>query len=995
MSEERLKPVNGEAARERDSAYRMLFDTMAQGVVYQDASGAITSANPAAERILGLSLDQMRGRTSMDPRWRSIHEDGTDFPGATHPSMVALKTGREVHDVIMGVRRPGEDRPVWIRIHAMPLFRPGETSAWQVYTTFEDITELRAIQEALLKSRAELEQRVTDRTAELASLRQVATAVSRDLRLAEMIRASLAVIVRTTDADLAMLFLREGDRIVFQQVCQREGLPPHRSPASRQVGECLCGLAARGEPVYVDDIATDGRCGYPECRQAGMTAFAAVPLRTGADVLGVLCVASVKPRAFRRQAEFLETLARDVSLALQNSLLYEQARRHAAVLQESEERFVTLFEKAPYAVHLASLPDGVLAEVNEAFERMFGYTRHEVRGRTSRELGIQPDAEARARVLATLERGGSVRDMELSLQTKSGDRRVFSVNVDTVTIGGKRYAVSAAQDITDRKRAEQALASEIAARTAVEADLRRDSEFRQAIIARAAEGLCVCRAVEEPPYVRFSVWNERMIEITGYTMEEINRLGWYQSLYPDPEIRERAAARMARMRDGDDLRSEEWTIARKDGTQRVIAISTRILEGGFVLAMMHDLTERKRAEGSALAAEARFRAVIERSSEGWGFCDTTGVMNYQSPALRQILGYCPEELVGKRIFDYIHPDDLDHVTRTLTTQLLPKPGSVARIRYRFRHQDGSWRHLEAVASNYLELKGIESLVVNFRDITPQIEAQQARRRAEESLHAQRTQAVRADRLRSLGEMAAGIAHELNQPLSGIRALAEQNLIAMRRKWALDHAELAKELQLIVEQADRMSHIINHVRLFARQAGKPDAERTDLNEVVESCVGLVREQFRIRGIAVTLDLVRPLPAILANPFSLEEVLLNLLSNARDAVEPVHPNGDGLIRIASECARKDGRKWTRLTVRDNGPGIAPAALDRLFEPFFTTKPPDLGTGLGLSIARSIVESFGGTLNLESPPDGGALAIVLLPAAEEGGAFGGHRSPIARHP
>ena len=135
--------------REKDISYHNLFKTMTLGVVYQNAAGAIISANLAAERILGLSFDQMTGRTSLDPRWKAIHEDGSDFSGETHPSMVALKTGKKVRDVIMGVFNPENKAYRWISINAIPQYRQGEQKPYQVYTTFEDITERRKIEEKL------------------------------------------------------------------------------------------------------------------------------------------------------------------------------------------------------------------------------------------------------------------------------------------------------------------------------------------------------------------------------------------------------------------------------------------------------------------------------------------------------------------------------------------------------------------------------------------------------------------------------------------------------------------------------------------------------------------------------------------------------------------------------------------------------------------------------------------------------------------------------
>lgn len=148
-------------------------------------------------------------------------------------------------------------------------------------------------------------------------------------------------------------------------------------------------------------------------------------------------------------------------------------------------------------------------------------------------------------------------------------------------------------DITGRKQAEESL--------------RQESVFRQSVIARAAEGLCVCHPVPGAPFVNFTVWNDRMTEITGYTAEEINRLGWYQALYPDPEAQARAEERMARMRLGEDLQNEEWVIAHKDGSRRTITISTSLLDGkdndSHVLAMIQDVTGRKRAEAERIEME--------------------------------------------------------------------------------------------------------------------------------------------------------------------------------------------------------------------------------------------------------------------------------------------------------------------------------------------------------------------------------------------------------
>lgn len=137
---------------QNEKKYRTLFESMLSGVVYQDADGFITIANPAAERILGLTLSQMQGLTFIHPLWKSVHEDGSDFPGETHPSMVALNTGKEIKNVVMGVFNPSHDAYTWINVNAVPQFREGEQKPYQVYTTFEDITEWKLVDDALKES---------------------------------------------------------------------------------------------------------------------------------------------------------------------------------------------------------------------------------------------------------------------------------------------------------------------------------------------------------------------------------------------------------------------------------------------------------------------------------------------------------------------------------------------------------------------------------------------------------------------------------------------------------------------------------------------------------------------------------------------------------------------------------------------------------------------------------------------------------------------------
>jgi histidine kinase len=247
-----------------------------------------------------------------------------------------------------------------------------------------------------------------------------------------------------------------------------------------------------------------------------------------------------------------------------------------------------------------------------------------------------------------------------------------------------------------------------------------------------------------------------------------------------------------------------------------------------------------------------------------------------------------------------------------------------------------------------------------------VKAREAQDLAERQLKEQRALSIASDRLRSLGEMAAGIAHELNQPLVGVRGLAEHIMIGLDRGWKFTDENIQKKVRLIVEQSERMTHIIDHVRVFAKEAGNPEVRLVQVNEVILSSTDLVNAQLRARGIEIEFGLTENLPYVLVNPFSLEEVILNMISNARDAIEektkrdPASTVPEIMLQTRGDGDSPDGSgQQVVIEVVDRGIGISAENLPKVFDPFFTTKGPDRGTGLGLAVSKSIIEQFGGTL------------------------------------
>jgi PAS domain S-box-containing protein len=361
-------------------------------------------------------------------------------------------------------------------------------------------------------------------------------------------------------------------------------------------------------------------------------------------------------------------------------------------------------------------------------------------------------------------------------------------------------------------------------------------------------------------------------------------------------------------------------------------------------------------------------------------------ITFISENVQKMLGFEAREFLEKPAFwlNQIHVEDLPGVMDSLSAAA-SKGQQVLEFRILDKVGVYRWVHNELRLAR--DVKGRrQEFVGSLTDITQQKQAEAAQAQAELELENQRALSMRSDRLRSLGEMAAGIAHELNQPLVGVRGLAEHILIGIDRGWELSKEKLVDRATRIVEQADRMVHIIEHVRMFAREAGKPEMSPVQVNDVVTSAVEMLNAQFHSHDVDLKCELGEGLPSVMANPFSLEEVVLNLLNNARDAVEEAATGDTGAahreVLVRTGQGSRERVPQVRIEVQDNGVGIPEDIAKKVFDPFFTTKAPDRGTGLGLAISRSIVEEFGGSLRISSGSGEGTTAVISLPVQSTNG-------------
>ena len=374
----------------------------------------------------------------------------------------------------------------------------------------------------------------------------------------------------------------------------------------------------------------------------------------------------------------------------------------------------------------------------------------------------------------------------------------------------------------------------------------------------------------------------------------------------------------------------------------------------FVSTQVAHAIERKQADESLAESERRSRALIENSSDGIAIIDPEGKVVFRSASVLRILGYADQELT--EIGAYVHPDDRA-MFEGKWREVLSHPGQLIPTVARVRHQNGSWRVLESLLVNLVSDPAVRGVVSNFRDITErkQIEAQ----------------LMAADRMVSVGTLAAGVAHEINNPLAYVIANLAFALEAMHAVQDVRAQETVEALREAQQGAERVRQIVRDLKAFSRTDESPPGP-VDVHQVVDASINMAWNEIRHRARLVK-DYQRDLPRALGSDARLGQVFLNLIVNAAQAISEGNAERNE-IRLSTGTA---GASVT-IAIKDTGSGIPAENLPRLFDPFFTTKPVGVGTGLGLFICQGIVRSLGGDLTVTSQVGKGSTFTVILPVA-----------------
>jgi PAS domain S-box-containing protein len=589
---------------------------------------------------------------------------------------------------------------------------------------------------------------------------------------------------------------------------------------------------------------------------------------------------------------------------------------------------------------------------NRAAERLFGYPQAEVLGQDIRVLMPEPYRSAHAGYVAAYLETGRARIIgvgrEISARKRDGTIFPAALSVGQIRGASPPRFVGFIQDFTIRKAAIEALRCE------------RD---RAQTYLDVAEVMLL--ALDRHGMI--TMINRKGQEILGYTEEELIGVDWFETCVPEDRRAERRARFDKEMQFDPATQSElHAPIITRDGERRLIAWRSTPLQSdsGVVTGCMasgEDITERAAAEVALRQSEALLRGAQRIAHLGnYEVVHPDGPTNW-SDEMYRLLGLDPA-LGPISIPDFrdrfVHPDDRQHFSEEWEKA---RAGHTEfDFDFRIRHLSGEVRYIHSQGKIDPHPRG--TLVTGtLHDVTD-------RKLAELEVRLGHERLTHVARLSTMGEMATGLAHEINQPLTAIATYAQAAVRLMDAPGGAELADLRDAFAQIVTQSLRAGEVIKRLRAFVK-ARTANSEHLEINRLVEDIRVLAVPDARINDVRLVLQLDPDSPVVAGDPVQLQQVLLNLIRNAIDAICE-HPGALRELTITTH-PKDDG---VEVAVIDHAGGIPPEVAENLFNPFYTTK--ETGTGLGLAISRSIITAHRGKLGYRSTPGGGSTFFFTLP-------------------
>jgi len=622
----------------------------------------------------------------------------------------------------------------------------------------------------------------------------------------------------------------------------------------------------------------------------------------------------------------------------------QQFKNLVDVISRSQRNYRELIDSLDQAVFTISL-EGEIRVANRRFAEILGEDFHTLMGHRIHEFIAAPSPEeAKVWLAGFLHTGLDHGRLSLRLK-RSGELRYFDCWVQVVAEDGVATGISGwARDVTSQHQAEL-----------------RFNEFFESL----REGIFFTT-----PDGQVLDANPALIRMLGFESKAELQVENFSKVYADPSQRD---ALIRELQSRGSVQDREVVLRRKDGSHVYCLASGfairdtfgRIvrLQGTFV-----DITERREIEKRLHQEQEFVRHLIACFPDMIAVFDAAGRFTYVSPRVYEVLGAAPAQFVGQAHLFGVHPDDQRMVAESFR-QVMAGENPSTQMEFRARHADGTWRTLRASAGPLFDAdQKISGVVSSVRDITEAKTFEQ--------------QLMQKEKFASMGQMMAGAAHELNNPLTAILGVSD-----LLRERAADDAT-RRQVEIILQQARRAASIVQNLLALAVPTGQKRL-KVKVEDVVAKVTESHQKSLQQRNIMVDVTVAGKLPEVEGDPRLLGQVFANILLNAEQAISSVRDKG--AVRISLSQAGNN----LLVEFADDGPGIPREIVDKIYEPFFTTKRPGGGSGLGLTICLGVIKDHGGRIEVQTSEGAGATFRIFLPAIAEKRLEAPNSAPARRAP
>ncbi len=607
----------------------------------------------------------------------------------------------------------------------------------------------------------------------------------------------------------------------------------------------------------------------------------------------------------------------------------EQFKKLVEVISRSQHNYRELIDSLDQAVFTLSL-DGEIRVANRSFAEIFGMHIRDLIGHRLHEFVESPTMQEAKNWLPSFVRTGSEAGRLPVRMKKSAELRYFDCWIQAVAEDGAVTGLSGwARDVTSQHQAEI-----------------RFNEFfeslREGIFFTAPDGQVLDA-------------NPALVRMLGYETKADLQTRNFRDVYADPAQRD---ALVRELQSRGSVQDREIVLQRKDGSHLYCLASGFAIRDTFgrivrLQGTLVDITERREIEKRLHQEQEFVRHLIAGFPDLIAVFDCEGRFKFVSPRIQDVLGASPEQFVGQSHDFGIHPDDQQRVSG-IFQRIVAGESPSAQIEFRARHADGSWRILRSSAGPLFDAdRKISGVVSSVRDITETKGFEQ--------------QALQKEKFASMGQMMAGAAHELNNPLTAILGVTD-----LLRERATDEAS-RRQIDIVLQQARRAAAIVQNLLAFAVPSGQKRG-KIKVDEIVRKVVESQQKSLQQKNVRVDVSVAGSLPEVEGDSRLLSQAFANILLNAEQAISGIRDRGSVKIRLSAS----DNNIAVEFV--DDGPGIPQEIAEKIYDPFFTTKRPGGGSGLGLTICLGVIKDHGGRIEVQSSPGVGATFRVFLPATVE---------------